>query len=112
MAAIVGVIQPAIALIIVGGMLVALYSLLSLDGGPLKSSIIDPNGATDLNGNSIMIAISMQTLYLFNIWDSLFFILANTIMPSIGIFFIYNVSRYFNSNSWFSITVGLFYDLH
>lgn len=39
MAAIVGIIQPAIAVIIAGRMLIALYSLLSMDGGPLKNSV-------------------------------------------------------------------------
>lgn len=50
----------------------------------------------------------MQTLYLFGVWDSLFFILANTVMQSIGLFFIYNTARYFDANPWFAITVGLF----
>lgn len=104
LAAIVGIIQPAIAVIIAGGMLVAIYSLLSLDGGPLKNSIL----VTKIDGTTEKVKISIQTLYLFGVWDSLFFILANTVMPSIGVFFIYNTARYFDANPWFAITIGLF----
>ncbi|AUF83210.1 hypothetical protein CXP39_00090 [Mesoplasma syrphidae] len=104
MAAIVGIIQPAIAVIIAGGMLVALYSLLSMDGGPLQNSI----EIVTATGETEKVLISMQTLYLFGVWDSLFFILANTVMPSIGLFFIFNTARYFDANPWFAITVGLF----
>ncbi|WP_031542333.1 PTS transporter subunit EIIC [Mesoplasma photuris] len=104
MAGVVGIIQPAIGLIIAGGMLVAIYALLTLEGGPLNNSIEIINNF----GEKEVISISMQTLYLFGVWDSLFFILANTIMPAIGIFFIYNTARYFDANPWFAIAVGLF----
>lgn len=100
MAAIVGIIQPAIGTIVVGGMLVALYSLLTLEGGPLHTSVV-------IEGIKDPIRISMQTLYLFNMWDGLFFILANMIMPSIGVYFIFNTARYFDSNPWFALTVGM-----
>lgn len=97
--AMIGIMAPIIPVVMTIGIVAALQSILT-QTGILQSQTWNPTLEKNVD-------IDMTNLHLFNLWSGIFFIAAKVLLNLIGVFFIYNTTKYFKGNTILAIAVGI-----